>query len=56
MNTVLDFISVAEFLVSYGFTNPKRLAIEGTGAGGIPAGGGAGAPPDSSRRSSRACR
>jgi prolyl oligopeptidase len=38
-NTILDFIAVAEFLVSYGFTNPKRLAIMGTSAGGIPAGG-----------------
>jgi prolyl oligopeptidase len=39
VNTVLDFIAVAEFLVKYGFTNPKKLAIEGTGAGGIPVGG-----------------
>jgi prolyl oligopeptidase len=39
VNTVLDFITVSEFLVSYGFTSPKRLAILGTGAGGIPAGG-----------------
>ena len=39
VNTILDFISAAEFLVSYGFTNPKRLAIMGTSAGGIPAGG-----------------
>jgi prolyl oligopeptidase len=39
MNTIRDFVSVAEFLVSYGFTNPKRLAIEGTGAGAIAAGG-----------------
>jgi prolyl oligopeptidase len=39
VNTVLDFIAVAEFLVRYGFTNPKRLAIEGTSAGGIPVGG-----------------
>jgi prolyl oligopeptidase len=39
VNTILDFVSVAEFLVRYGFTNPKRLAIMGTGAGGIPAGG-----------------
>jgi len=38
-NTILDFIAVAEFLVKYGFTNPKRLAIMGTGAGGIPVGG-----------------
>ena len=39
INTILDFISVSEFLVSYGFTNPKRLAILGTSAGAIPAGG-----------------
>ncbi len=39
INTILDFISVSEFLVSYGFTSPKRLAILGTSAGGIPAGG-----------------
>lgn len=39
INTILDFIAVAEFLVRYGFTNPKRLAIMGTSAGGIPAGG-----------------
>ena len=38
-NTIRDFIAVSEFLVSYGFTSPKRLAILGTGAGGIPAGG-----------------
>ena len=37
-NTILDFIAVSEFLVRYGFTNPKRLAILGRGAGGIPAG------------------
>ncbi|MGZ5096843.1 MAG: prolyl oligopeptidase family serine peptidase [Usitatibacter sp.] len=39
VNTILDFIAVSEFLASYGFTNPKRLAIQGTSAGGIPAGG-----------------
>jgi prolyl oligopeptidase len=39
INTILDFISVAEFLVKYGFTKPARLAVIGTGAGGIPAGG-----------------
>jgi prolyl oligopeptidase len=39
INTILDFISAAQFLVSYGFTSPKRLALLGTGAGGIPAGG-----------------
>jgi prolyl oligopeptidase len=39
INTILDLVSAAEFLVKYGFTNPKRLAILGTGAGGIPVGG-----------------
>ena len=39
INTILDLVSAAEFLVKYGFTNPKRLAIMGTGAGGIPVGG-----------------
>ena len=39
LNTILDFVAVAEFLVSYGFTSPKRLAIQGTGAGAIAAGG-----------------
>jgi prolyl oligopeptidase len=38
-NTVTDFIAVADFLVKYGFTNPKKLAIEGGGAGAIPIGG-----------------
>ena len=39
VNTILDFISAAEFLARYGFTNPKRLAILGRSAGGIPVGG-----------------
>ena len=39
INTIKDFIAAAEFLVKYGFTNPKKLAIQGTSAGGIPAGG-----------------
>jgi prolyl oligopeptidase len=39
VNTILDAIAVSEFLVSYGFTNPRRLAIQGASAGGIPAGG-----------------
>lgn len=38
-NTILDFISVAEFLVKYGFTRPGKLAVLGTGAGAIPAAG-----------------
>jgi prolyl oligopeptidase len=39
LNTILDALSVCEFLVAYGFTQPARLAIQGTSAGGIPAGG-----------------
>ena len=39
INTITDFIAVADFLVKYGFTNPRRLAVQGTSAGGIPAGG-----------------
>ena len=38
-NTILDFIACAEFLVRYGFTSPRRLAIQGTSAGGIPSAG-----------------
>jgi prolyl oligopeptidase len=40
-NTILDFIAVSEFIVRYGFTNPKRLAILGRSAGGIAVGGAA---------------
>lgn len=36
VNTVNDFIAVADFVVKYGFTQPKALAIEGEGAGAIP--------------------
>ncbi|HUL96588.1 MAG TPA: prolyl oligopeptidase family serine peptidase [Usitatibacter sp.] len=39
VNTIDDIIAVSDFIVKYGFTNPKRLAILGTSAGGIPAGG-----------------
>jgi prolyl oligopeptidase len=39
INTITDFIAVADFLVKYGFTNPKKLAIQGTSAGGIAVGG-----------------
>ncbi len=38
-NTILDFIAAAEFLIQYGFTTPRRLAIQGTSAGGIPSAG-----------------
>jgi prolyl oligopeptidase len=39
INAIRDFIAVSDFLVSYGFTNPRRLAIMGTGEGGILVGG-----------------
>jgi prolyl oligopeptidase len=39
INTILDFIACADFLIKYGFTSPRRLAIQGGSAGGIPAGG-----------------
>jgi prolyl oligopeptidase len=38
-NTILDFIAVAEFLIQYGFTTPRHLAIQGGSAGGIPSAG-----------------
>lgn len=37
--TVADVVTCAEFLIAYGFTNPKRLALSGEGAGGIAIGG-----------------
>lgn len=37
-NTVSDLIAASDFLVRYGFTNPRRLGISGTRAGGIPVG------------------
>ena len=39
INTINDFIAVADFLVKYGFTKPQKLAVQGGSAGGIPAGG-----------------
>ena len=39
VNTVLDFMAVAEFVSSYGFTNPAKLAAVGSGAGAIPVAG-----------------
>lgn len=39
VNTTRDFIAAAEFLIKYGFTSPRRLAIQGGSAGGIPMGG-----------------
>ncbi len=37
--TVTDFVAVSEFLVGYGFTSARRLAIESVGAGAIAVGG-----------------
>ena len=37
INTIMDYIAVAEFITSYGFTSPAKLAAMGTGAGAIPA-------------------
>lgn len=37
--TISDYIAVADFLVRYGFTNPRKLAAVGTGMGAIPVGG-----------------
>ncbi|HUQ29869.1 MAG TPA: prolyl oligopeptidase family serine peptidase [Usitatibacter sp.] len=39
INTINDFIAVAEFVSSYGFTSPAKLAAVATGAGAIPVGG-----------------
>jgi prolyl oligopeptidase len=36
-NTVADLIAVAEYLASYGFTSPRRLAVMGVGEGAVPA-------------------
>ena len=44
--TVGDLIAVAEFIVNYGFTSPRRLALMANEAGGIPAGGAAVRRPD----------
>jgi prolyl oligopeptidase len=46
VNTIKDFIACAEFLIRYGFTSPKRLAIQGGSAGGIPMGGALTQRPD----------
>ncbi len=39
VNAIRDLIAVSDFLVSYGFTQPARLVVQGSGAGGIPVGG-----------------
>ena len=44
--SVSDLVAVAEFLESYGFTSPRRLALMATEAGGIAAGGAAVRRPD----------
>jgi prolyl oligopeptidase len=38
-NTIDDFIACAEYLIAQKYTQPERLAGEGTSAGGIPSGG-----------------
>ena len=38
-NTVSDFIAASDFLVRYGFTNPRKLGAFGARAGAIPVGG-----------------
>jgi prolyl oligopeptidase len=45
-NTVTDLVAVAEFLVAYGFTNPRRLVLSGEGAAGIAIGGAMARRPD----------
>jgi prolyl oligopeptidase len=46
VNTIQDFIAVAEFITSYGFTGPAKLAAMATGAGAIPVGGALARRPD----------
>jgi prolyl oligopeptidase len=38
-NTITDYIDCAEYLISAGYTGPRRLAGHGVSAGGIPSGG-----------------
>jgi prolyl oligopeptidase len=38
-NSVADLIAASDFIVRYGFTNPRKLAIMAEGAGGIALGG-----------------
>ncbi|HLX24567.1 MAG TPA: prolyl oligopeptidase family serine peptidase [Usitatibacter sp.] len=37
--TIADFVAVSDYLIKYGFTSPRKLAIIGTGAGAIAVGG-----------------
>jgi prolyl oligopeptidase len=39
LNTILDFIACAQYLVDAGYSSPKYLAAEGGSAGGITVGG-----------------
>jgi prolyl oligopeptidase len=38
-NRVADVVACAEYLIEHGYTSPKRLAIHGVSAGGVPIGG-----------------
>lgn len=46
MNTILDFIACAQYLVDHKYTSPQHLAGEGTSAGGITIGGAITERPD----------
>src|SRR5439155_7771940 len=46
IETIRDLVSASQFVVDYGFTNPRRLAIMGRGAGGIAVGGALVTRPD----------
>ena len=46
INAIRDVAAVAQFLVSYGFTNPKRLALAASGAGAVAVGGAVARKPD----------
>jgi prolyl oligopeptidase len=46
VNTIQDFIAVAEFITAYGFTSPAKLAAMASGAGAIAVGGALARRPD----------
>jgi prolyl oligopeptidase len=46
MNTIMDFIACAQYLVDHKYTSPQHLAGEGTSAGGITIGGAITERPD----------